>query len=90
MAIVDVFDRGGLFEAGILQSFGQGSILSLQALGIDQHAQPFLKAKGCNLGLRHLFLERLHHSRESQRVEFLNRLLVKHLSPPSRCSKQHL
>jgi hypothetical protein len=80
MAVVDVFQGGRLFEAGLAQPGGNGSVFAPQPLRIDQPSQPLLEAEGSRLGLLQLLAESLSHTVELQAVEFFEGLFTEHQS----------
>jgi hypothetical protein len=82
MAVVDVLHGGGESELGLFQATLKPAVFPFRGFPIDEQCEPVLERQCIALGHLGLFLKRFGHAEQAQFVEFFNRRLVQHDSPP--------
>jgi hypothetical protein len=82
MALVDLFDAGGLAQFGLAPVGGEAAILPLGALAVHEEPQALCEAEGRDLRHLHLLQEGLGPPRQAQGVQLLERRLVSHRHSP--------
>ena len=80
---VDIFDTGVLLQFGVFQITGHPVIFFPGPLTLDNEADTFGKREPIHIRLIELIGKGLGHPHELQHMEFINRLLVKHGTPPA-------
>ena len=78
VAVVDVFDGGGLAQAGALKPGLQAAVLAFGVLAVHEHAEAFVKGERVAVGQAHLFDEGLLHTDEIKFPQFVQGGMNKH------------
>ena len=75
LAIVDVFQARRLTQPRQAEPLRQSGVVPIDLFAINQHRQALVEAEPSRLGLLQLRLQGARHAAQTQRAEFLNRLM---------------
>jgi hypothetical protein len=78
LAIVDVFQARCLAQSRQAQPLRESGVVPIDLLPINQHRQTLVEAEPSRLGLPQPRLQGARHAAQTQRAEFLNRLMQHH------------